>query len=172
MAENLHGSSDVPNFDTYPAQPPAPERALPSGDSALEKGARQVGATIGKAVYILRKGQQNVKETADDVTSRASARVVDIKSKAQQSIGDLADAAKNTAQRWTSTAATRAGELRQATAAKVSEVGSQIKIGYYRTRMRANRVVREYPLHVVLVAGGIGFLMGVGLRIWRASREY
>ena len=172
MAENLHRNSDVPDFDTYPAQPPDPERALPRGDTALEKGARQVGATLGKAVYVLRKGRQNIRETADAVGSRAAARVVDIKSKAQQSIGELADAAKNTAQRWTSTAAARADELRQATAAKVSAVGSQIKTGYYRTRLRANRVVREYPLHVVLAVGAVGFLMGVGLRIWRASREY
>src|SRR2546423_120840 len=69
-------------------------------------------------------------------------------------------------------AASRVDELRQAAVDKANELGSQVRTGYYRARLRANAVVRDYPLHVVLAVGAAGFLLGLGLRIWRASREY
>ena len=87
-------------------------------------------------------------------------------------ISDVADAAKARTQELGEAAASRVDELRQAAADKASELGSQVRTGYYRARIRANTVVRDYPLHVVLAVGAAGFLLGVGLRIWRANREY
>ena len=66
----------------------------------------------------------------------------------------------------------RADELRQTATEKAADLRSQVRTGYYRTRLRANAVARDYPLQVVLAAGATGFLLGVGLRIWRANREY
>jgi hypothetical protein len=33
-------------------------------------------------------------------------------------------------------------------------------------------VAHDYPVHVALAAGAAGFLLGVGLRIWRSNRAY
>jgi len=60
MAEALHRSSDIPNFDTYPASPESsldprfpPEspidHRLPSG-GALEQCAIQIGSALGRTV--------------------------------------------------------------------------------------------------------------------------
>lgn len=198
MAETRHRSSDIPDFDTYPADPPKPE-ALPSrtidsnmplprgqSNTALEQTARQVGTAVGKAVVTIRKTQERLKDVASQTGDAAASRLSDVKTRAQETanrVSNIGETVKNKAQEWTETATAKAEELRQvtvakaeelrqATAARVSELGSQIKTGYYRTRLRANQVVRDYPLHVVLAAGAVGFLLGVGLRIWRANREY
>jgi len=175
MPERLHKTSDVPNFDTYQAEPPLPEkRSRSDGNTALEQTARQVGATMGKAVATMHKAQERMKDIAADTTEAATTQIEEVKNKAQQAtarISEMTDAVKARAQEWSEAAVARAEELRSATLEKASQLGSSVKMGYYRTRMRANRVVREYPLQVVLVAGALGFLVGVGLRIWRANRE-
>lgn len=182
MPERLHRSSDIPDFDTYPANPPR----RTDSSTGLEERARQVGSAIGKAVVTVRKTRERVKDIANQTSEAAASRISEVKNKAQETasrVGNIPDTVKIKAQQWSEVAATRANELRQATvqkvdelrqttAEKVSELGSQIKSGYYRTRVRANQVVREYPLQVVLIAGALGFFLGVGLRIWRANHEY
>jgi len=176
MAEKLHRSSDVPDFDTYPANPPKPEGFLRAhSNTALEERARQVGSAMGKAVVTLRRTQERLKDIANQTGEAAAARITEAKNMAQETasrVSNMTDAVKTKAHEWTEAATTRADELRHATAEKVREVGSQIRAGYHRTRLRAHRVVREYPLQVVLIAGALGFVLGVGLRIWRANREY
>lgn len=170
MAETLHRSSDIPDFDTHPANPPR----RTDSNTALEDRARQVGRAVGKTVVTLRKTQERLKDVASQTSEAAASRIENVKSRAQETasrVGNLKDTVKNKAQEWSETATAKAGELRQATVAKVGELGSQIKTGYYRARLRTNQVVREYPLHVVLAAGALGFLLGVGLRIWRVNRE-
>jgi len=175
MAEKLHRSSDVPDFNTYPADPPKADGSLRTdSNTALEERARQLGTALGKAVVNVRKTQERLKDIANQAGEAAAARITHAKNTAQETanrVSNLSDTLKNKTQEWSEAASARADELRQATVEKVSQLGSQIKTGYYRTRLRASQVVREYPLHVVLVAGVLGFMLGVGLRIWRANRE-
>ena len=169
MPERLHKTSDISNFDTYATEPPLLEKHSRSdGNTALEQTARQVGATMGKAVATMRKAQDRLKDVANETTEAASTQIEEVRSKAQQA----GEAVKAKAQEWSEAAAARVEELRTATVEKASQIGSSVKMGYYRTRLRANRMVRKYPVHVVLLAGALGFLVGVGLRIWRANREY
>jgi ElaB/YqjD/DUF883 family membrane-anchored ribosome-binding protein len=183
MAETLHRSSDVANFDTYPAEPPLPsassEPLLPSAEvkseTALEQRARQVGAALGKTVAGVRRAQDKVRNIASSTTDTGPNLTETAKNKTRDAvarISDLADSARSKAQEWGEAAVSQADQLRQTTQRKAAELGSQVKTGYYRARIRANQMTRDYPLHVVLGAGILGFLLGVGLRIWRSNREY
>ena len=175
MAERLHRSSRVPNF----TKPSDPEHLLPQHNrTALEERASQVGSVVGKVVVMLRRTQNTLKDVPN-IPSNAANRINNLadaaRMKAQDAanrISDLADAAKARTQELGEVAASRVDELRQAAVDKANELGSQVRTGYYRARLRANAVVRDYPLHVVLAVGAAGFLLGLGLRIWRASREY
>lgn len=174
MAERLHRSAGVANFDTYPAEPLLPS-AQRESETALEHRARQVGAALGKTVASVRKAQDKVRNIASSTTDTGANLTETAKSKAREAvarISDLADSAKSKAQEWGEAAVSQADQLRQTTQRKAAELGSQVKTGYYRARIRANQVTRDYPLHVVLSAGILGFLLGAGLRIWRANREY
>jgi ElaB/YqjD/DUF883 family membrane-anchored ribosome-binding protein len=180
MAETLPRSSDTPNFDTYPANPPDSGSLAPEQNkTALEQRASQVGAAMGKVVVMLRKSQDRLKDIAGEKGEEASTRLNDLtetaKGKAQDAatqVQELADAAKAKTQEWGYTASLRAVELRQMAAEKAFELRSRARVNYYRARLRANQISREYPVQVVLTAGAVGLLLGVGMRIWRANREY
>jgi hypothetical protein len=62
--------------------------------------------------------------------------------------------------------------LRRQARAKTADLGRQARAGYFRARLRAIHTTREYPVHVALAAGVVGFLIGVGLRTRRANRAY
>lgn len=175
MAEKLHRSSDVANFDTYPADPPQSGNLYEEeSETALQERARQVGSAVGKAVATVRKAQDKVRSIASDSGESAANLKDTAKDKARMAvnrINDFADSARSKAQEWRETAASQADQLRQAAKEKSAELGSQIRSGYYRARIRANQVAREYPLHVVLAAGIVGFAIGIGLRLWRANHE-
>lgn len=64
-----------------------------------------------------------------------------------------------------------ATEATDAAVAQVQGVKQQIKTGYQDTKAGAQHLLHDYPLHVVLAAGALGVLLGVSLRIWRASHE-
>jgi len=185
MAERLHKSSDVPNFDTYPATPPVneskrllypskPKSGLPGapvlekGRSPLEQRAADLGTAAGRVVSIFRQARTTVEKLPEDTRER---------------INDLADGARERADHLRTAAAENAQHLAQAAREKTAELGRQIrektadlvrqaKLGYYRARLRANQTVREYPVQVAVAAGLIGFLIGIGLRIRRANRAY
>jgi hypothetical protein len=169
MAEALHRSSDIPNFDTYPANPEPllpPEspldRRLASG-GALEQCAVQIGSALGRTVLLLRTARnriQNIPQKAGETGEMAVTR-----------LNDLADSAKIRAQQWGQRALARAEDLRTAAAGKASELGTLARNRYYRARLRANQVTREYPVHIVLIGALVGVAVGAGLRIWRANRE-
>lgn len=174
MPESLRRSSDVPDFDTYPAEPPRQEKHIRrDGESALEQRARQVGTALGKAVATVRRTQEALKDVVAETTEVAASEVDALKNKAHQTsarVSGLTDTVKAKAEDWTAAAVSRAEELRLAAEEKTSALGSRIKAEYYRTRIRANQLVRDHPLHVVLAAGALGFLLGAGMRIWRTNR--
>jgi ElaB/YqjD/DUF883 family membrane-anchored ribosome-binding protein len=172
MAERLHRRSDVPDFDTYPAEPVRLQGARREGNTTLEEKARQVGSAMGKAVVTLRQARDTLKDVATETGEVAAIRAGEMRNKAREAGTRLAANVTDKTRQWSEAAASGAERLRQTAVEKVSEARSQIKTGYYRTRLRANQMVREYPLHVVLAVGGIGFLLGIGLRIWRSNHEY
>lgn len=170
MAKNLHNSSDLPDFDTYPSTPP------PSADpigyhvpekSSLEQRAADLGAAAGNLVA-------KVRQARESLGNLPSHPVFD-------RVGELAEDVRGQAEHLRSVTAQRAMDLKQAARDKTIELRSQVqektanlgrlaKSNFYRARLRANQTVREYPVHVALAAGTVGFLAGVALRIRRANR--
>lgn len=157
MAEPLHRSSDIANFDTYPSGPELvdePNRLLPEEAEAspLEQYGAQLGAAAGAAVVALRRAQQRVRRLASEkratVTDIAAARVREVQKEAT-----------NRAEEWGQTIRERTFELRR-----------QTRNGLYRARLRAREIQNDYPVQVVMGACILGILTGAGLRIWRANR--
>src|SRR5690348_16653893 len=75
MAESVHKSSDIPNFDTYPATPSDEladyrrlERALIDRRSiertSLEQRAAELGSAAGRIALIMRETKENVENLA------------------------------------------------------------------------------------------------------------
>jgi ElaB/YqjD/DUF883 family membrane-anchored ribosome-binding protein len=170
MAESMHNSSDVPNFDTYPSTPP--DRLLDTKSaerSSLEERAAELGATAGRIALILRQTKENVENLAqheiyDRVTNlaeNAKMRTEEMRRTAAARVQEIAHAAQD-----------KATELGIQARDKSVELGRQARTNYYRARLRANQTVREYPVQTALAAGAAGLLVGIALRIGRARRAY
>jgi ElaB/YqjD/DUF883 family membrane-anchored ribosome-binding protein len=170
MAESMHNSSDIPNFDTYPSTPP--DRMLDSKSvtrSSLEERAAELGAAAGRIALILRQTKENVENLAqheiyDRVTNlaeNAKERTEQMRRDASIRVQEIAHAAQD-----------NAAELGNQAREKTVKLGRQAKINYFRARLKANQTVREYPVETVLAAGAVGLLVGVALRIGRARRAY
>lgn len=157
MAEPLHSSSDVPNFDTYPSGPGLAheqDRLLPeeTESSPLEEYGAQLGSAAGQAVLALRRAQQRVR----DLASTKSAKVTDI---ASARLEQVRDEAAVRGEKWGRMVRERATEWRR-----------KARNGVYRARLRAREVANDRPAQVVMGAGVLGVVIGAGLRIWRGSR--
>jgi ElaB/YqjD/DUF883 family membrane-anchored ribosome-binding protein len=170
MAESMHNSSDIPNFDTYPSTPP--DRLLDTksvGRSSLEERAAELGAAAGRIALILRQTKENVENLAqhgiyDRVTNlaeNAMAKTEELRRTATARVQEIAHAAQD-----------KASELGIQARDKSVELGRQARTNYYRARLRANQTVREYPVQTALAAGAAGLLVGIALRIGRARRAY
>ena len=170
MAESMHNSSDIPNFDTYPSTPP--DRMLDSKSvtrSSLEERAAELGAAAGRIALILRQTKENVENLAqheiyDRVTNlaeNAKVRTENMRRKAADRVHDMAQ-----------TAQAKAAELGTQAKEKTAELGRQARINYFRARLKAKQTVRDYPVETALAAGAVGVLVGVALRIGRARRAY
>lgn len=185
MAESVHKSSDIPNFDTYPATPSdeliehkgvestSIDRSSigPSGiqSSSLQERAAELGAAAGRIALIMRQTKENVENLAQhgisDRVSRlaetARIRTENMRRRAGARVQELAHAVQD-----------KAAELGYQAREKTTELGRQARSNYYRARLKANQTVREHPVETALAAGAAGFLLGVALRIRRASRAH
>lgn len=175
MAESVHKSSDLPNFDTYPAtssdevidykgvERPSTER------SSLEQRAAELGAAAGRIALIMRETKENVESLAQRGIYDRVSRLAEAARIRTESLRRRAGAR---AQEITHAVQDKAAALGNQAREKTAELGRQARSSYYRTRLKANQTVREYPVETALVAGAAGFLLGVALRIRRASRAH
>ena len=155
MAESMHNSSDVPNFDTYPSTPP--DRLLDTKSaerSSLEERAAELGAAAGRIALIMRQTKENMENLAqheiyDRVTNlaeNAKARTEQMRRDATARVQEIAHAAQD-----------KAAELGIQAREKTAELGRQARTNYFRARLKANQTVREYPVETALAAGAAGF---------------
>lgn len=173
MAETLHSSADVRDVDNYgTAASLLDPVAGQDGNTALNEKARLVGAALGNTVVKLRKTREILREAGSEAQEMVAARVGEIKSGAAARLTEMSEALKNKTRDWSEAAAAGAEDLSRAAVEKAGDVRSQAKIVYYRTRQQTRQLAQQYPLYVVLAGGALGFLLGVGLRIWRSNREY
>jgi ElaB/YqjD/DUF883 family membrane-anchored ribosome-binding protein len=181
MAESLHRSSDVPDFDSYPSTPPKDHigrtGAEPSAKNvrvfserpSLEQRAAELGAAAGKIVVMMRETKANLENMAHhSIYDRVTNLAEDAKVRAEH----LRQVAGTRAQEWSRVAQEKATEFRRQASVKSSELAEQAKAGYYQARRKADHTVREYPIHVAVAAGVAGFLIGFALKIRRAKRAY
>ncbi len=175
MAESMHNSSDIPNFDTYPATPSDELIDYKGVDrsfferASLEQRAAELGAAVGRIAVIMRQtkeGMENLAQHAiyDRVTNlaeNAKIRTEHIRRMAADRVQEIAHAAQD-----------RAAELGSQAREKTVELGRQARSNYFRARLKANQTVREYPVETALAAGAVGLLVGIALRIRRAKRAY
>jgi ElaB/YqjD/DUF883 family membrane-anchored ribosome-binding protein len=170
MAESVHKSSDVPNFDTYPSTPPEgmADRTRVQR-SSLEERAAELGAAAGRIAMLMRQTKDSLENLAQH---RIYDRVTALAENARIRSENLRRTAGIRAKELTQKAQEKASELGYQAREKSVELGRQAKSNYYRARLRANQTVREYPVETALAAGALGFLVGVGLRIRRAKRAY
>jgi len=170
MAESMHNSSDIPNFDTYPSTPP--ERLLDTRSaqrSSLEERAAELGAAAGRIALILRQTKENVENLAQhEIYDRVTHLTDSVKVRTEQMRRD----ASTRVQELTQAAQDKAAELGIQAREKTAELGRQARINYFRARLKAKQTVRDYPVETALAAGAVGVLVGVALRIGRARRAY
>jgi ElaB/YqjD/DUF883 family membrane-anchored ribosome-binding protein len=183
MAESVHKSSDVPNFDTYPATPSdeladykgvdnaSIERASTGRasieNSSLKQRAADLGAAAGRIALIMRETKENVENLAQHgiydrvrgLAENARIRTESLRRRAGTRMQELTHAVQD-----------KAADLKHQAREKTTELGRQARTNYYRVRLKAHQTVREYPVETALAAGVAGFLLGVALRIRRASR--
>ena len=170
MAESMHNSSDIPNFDTYPSTPP--ERLLDTRSaqrSSLEERAAELGAAAGRIALILRQTKENVENLAQhEIYDRVTNLTENVKARTERLRRD----ANTRVQELTQAAQDKAAELGIQAREKTAELGRQARINYFRARLKAKQTVRDYPVEAALAAGAVGVLVGVALRIGRARRAY
>ncbi|HEY1938018.1 MAG TPA: hypothetical protein VGJ33_08795 [Candidatus Angelobacter sp.] len=170
MAEGMHSSSDIPNFDTYPTTPP--DRLLDSKSaerSALEQHATDLGAAAGRIALIMRQTKENLENLAQHSIYD---RLIRLSENARIRSERLRQVAAIRAQELTHAAQDRAAELGRQTQEKAEELGRHARANYYRARLKAKQTARDYPVETALAAGAVGFVVGVALRIGRANRAY
>jgi ElaB/YqjD/DUF883 family membrane-anchored ribosome-binding protein len=170
MAERMHNSSDIPNFDTYPSVPQ--DRLLDTRSaerSSLEERAAELGAAAGRIALILRQTKENVENLAQH---EIYDRVINLAENAKIRSENMRRVAANRVQELAHTAQGKAAELGTQAREKSVELGRLARTNYYRTRLRTQQTVREYPVQTALAAGAVGLLIGVALRIGRARRAY
>jgi ElaB/YqjD/DUF883 family membrane-anchored ribosome-binding protein len=170
MAESMHSSSDIPNFDTYPTTPP--DRLLDSKSadrSALEQHASELGAAAGRVALILRQTGENLEHIARfSVYDRLRTLADNARARSER----LRQITASKAQELRRTAQDKAAELGRQTQEKAVEMGRHARTNYYLARIKAKQTVRDYPVETALAAGALGFVVGVALRIRRAKRAY
>jgi ElaB/YqjD/DUF883 family membrane-anchored ribosome-binding protein len=170
MAKSMHNSSDIPNFDTYPASP-SDELVDYKGIErrSLEQRAAELGAAAGRIALVMRQTKENVENLAqhgiyDRVTNlaeNAKMRTEQMRRMATSRVQEIAHAAQD-----------KVTALSDQARERTAELGRQARANYFRARLKANQTVRRYPVQTALAAGAVGLLVGVALRIGRARRAY
>lgn len=170
MAESLHNSSDIPNFDTYPSTPKDQLIDYKGGErSSLEQRAADLGAAAGRIAVIMRQAKEGMENLAQheiydrltNLAENAKLRSEHLRQLAADRVQEIAHAAQD-----------KATELGNQARERTVELGRQARTNYFRARLKANQTVREYPVQTALAAGAAGLLVGVALRIGRARRAY
>jgi ElaB/YqjD/DUF883 family membrane-anchored ribosome-binding protein len=176
-------SADIPSFDTYPAPTPSESAATPQdwpyepktdefkpGNERLNQVAEQIGSTVGKAVSIARSGFgviQGGGQGGPGLKEKVTDKVSDLGDQARAKVDDLTTAAGEKLDELKGRAQEQMDDLREQAQQRLDDARRRAM----EARDRAQRYARENPLQVILGALIFGAILGIGLRIWRASNE-
>ncbi len=177
MADALrHQSSDIPDFDTYPATPGASERLLPETasearfGSTLEDRAYRLGEAAGRAIVRIRDLRRLIRGRARDMNAGASQKLSEMSDSARSKLNEVTDTAQSTLHDLKDKASARAEDWKLTARERFGEARRQVRHNMYRARIRVRELERDHPVEMALGAGAAGVVVGAALRIWRASR--
>lgn len=135
-----------------------PEEASPTrGDSELEKRARQVGTIAGTAVAMIRHARRRLEDSEGQFGDQ---------------LNDIGSKAKSKVHEFRGTASVRAEEWRRVAQERTVEIGRNAKFRLERARERVIQFGHDYPWHLVVTAGIVGFILGATLRVRRSNRGF
>lgn len=174
-------SADFPSYDSYPAPSPSESASTPQdwpyepktdefrpGNERLNQMAEHIGATVGTAVAMTRGRFRVIRGGA--------AQGPGLKEKVSEKVSDLGQQAREKVEDLTGAASEKLGDLKDRAQEGMSELRDQAQQHLDDARRRAiaardqaQRYARENPLQVVAGALIFGAILGIGLRIWRAS---
>ncbi len=176
-------SADIPSYDTYPAPTPSESSSTPQdwpyepksdeyrpGNERLNEVAEQIGTTVGKAVAIARSGFGVIQGGGDrgpGVKEKVTDKMTDLGEQARAKVDDLTSAAGEKLDELKGRAQEQMDDLRDQAQQRLEDARRRAA----EARDRAQRYARENPLQVILGALLFGAILGIGLRIWRASNE-
>ena len=173
-------SADIPSYDTYPAPTPSESSATPQdwpvepvsdeyrpGNPRLNEVAEQIGTTVGKAVSAARSGFGVIQGGGSSQGPGLKEKVSDMGEQARAKVDDLASAAGEKLDELKGRAQEQMDDLREQAQQRLDDARRRAM----EARDRAQRYARENPLQVILGALIFGAVLGIGLRIWRASNE-
>lgn len=137
----------------FPA--PDPDRELPTGETRAinpqwNQAAAQVGTALGRAVNRVREMPRRAEQVAEEVSNELRERFEEVRSGEQPA---------RVAARVREKAEQTAGELK-------TRARENVQVA----RNRAERLLRERPLEMIVAAFATAFIFGIGLRIWRSHR--
>lgn len=163
MADTAPRPRDVSDLDTYsvsaeeqslerkPEAGLSPEKELARDigsaasyrrpNPALNRTAEKIGILLGTAVNAVK----NLPSRMQAVPRRAGSLGERVRVRSKELRKDVSEAARG----WRQTA----------------------RIRVQRARAQASQYAQENPFQVIAAVAGVAFALGVGLRIWRSSRE-
>jgi hypothetical protein len=142
----------------------AADRSNPRLNSAAEK----VGGAVGSAVESIRRARLKV---VGGRNSDAASQLRDTAQRTRERVSDLTGEAGDTISEWTDTAADRMDQFREVAGERLRNFSGTMSNRLYYARRRAQYLAREYPLHTILAFGGLAFIVGFTLRIWRSNGD-
>ncbi len=169
------------------------ETSLPSGDiygqPPRNRSAENLGRTVGSAVsgvlrFPQRVGQagSRLRHAGRTTRANASAVVLDMMDTAAQRAEDLRRTTGETISEWTGSARRKTSQLgdraaetwddlRSSAKQRVDVASRRAAAQWNQAQRRVTRLQQEDPARFLAVVAGTAFVIGVGLRIWKANRH-
>lgn len=163
MADTAPRPRHVSDLDTYTvsAEDESVERKPEAGLSPEKELAQDIGSA---ASY--RRRNPALDRTAEKIgmlLGTAVNAVKDLPSRLQavpRRVGSLGERVR-----------VRSEELREDVSEAAREWRQTARIRVQRARAQASQYAQENPFQVIAAVAGVAFALGLGLRIWRSSRE-
>lgn len=143
---------------------PLTNQELDSREEHLRSQVNEIGDEI-------RQGLSDVPADPKLVPSRRTAgQVLEFKEAVSEQLQDAKTRTSQALEETKEKAADAYDQARGQVSDIVSQARSRLEDAAQKVGARIRYYGREYPLQVIAVAAGVGFVLGVWLRIWRSSR--
>lgn len=185
MPEPLARTSDVPDFDAYPASAPAeagatiaaPEHELPPyGNPKLNQAAEAVGHKLGDTVVAARQVQGRLRDAkarvvAMPIRARAESALEELRYSADSKLDELRHGAESKLDELRHRAETKFEDWKRSAEGSIEDVRGRIAQARTSVEQRAARAADEHPVGIILAAGAAAFAAGIALGLWRSRHD-